>query len=47
MITSIVLTGEYSIGIDKNDRFQVGDKKISLKEVPFVRYRFDLQPRYS
>lgn len=41
MITSIVLTGEYSIGIDKNDRFQVGDKKISLKEVPFVRYRFD------
>ncbi len=41
MITSIVVTGEYSIGIDKNDKFQVGDKKIGLKEVPFVRYRFD------
>ncbi len=39
MVTSIVLLGEYSIGLDKNDKFEVDQKKISVKEVPFVRYR--------
>ncbi len=39
MVTSIVLTGEYTIGIDKNEKFQINGKKISIKDVPFVRYR--------
>jgi hypothetical protein len=39
MVSSIVLTGEYTVGIDKNERFQIDGKKMSLKDVPFVRYR--------
>lgn len=41
MITSIVLTGTHKIGIDSYGKFMVGDVKVSTKEVPFVRYRFD------
>lgn len=39
MVTSILLKGEYSIGVDGHEKFQINGKKISLKEVPFVRYR--------
>lgn len=41
MITSIVLTNTHKIGIDSNGKFMVGDTKVSIKEVPFVRYRFN------
>ena len=41
MITSIVLKDRYNIGVDNNERFQLGDNKVKLDEVPFVRYRFE------
>lgn len=40
MNTSIVLTGMHSIGVDSTGRFMVKDTKVSIKDVPFVRYRF-------
>ena len=40
MNTSIVLTDKHSIGVDSNGKFMVKDAKVSIKEVPFVRYRF-------
>lgn len=41
MISSICLTGRYKIVPDGHGKFTVKDNKLSLKEVPFVRYRFD------
>lgn len=41
VIISLVLTGRHSIGIDTNGWFKVGTKKVNIKEVPFVRYRFE------
>lgn len=41
MITSIVLTDTHKVGLDSYGRFMVGEEKVSIKEVPFVRYRFD------
>lgn len=41
MVTSIVLTGEHKIELDKHERFIVDGAKINIKEVPFVRYRFN------
>lgn len=41
MISSICLTGRYNIVPDGHGKFTVNDNKLSLKEVPFVRYRFD------
>lgn len=40
MVTSIVLTGTHTIGTDTYGKFMVQDTKVSIKEVPFVRYRF-------
>ena len=40
MITSLVLTDTYKIGMDSYNKFMVKDVKVSIKEVPFVRYRF-------
>jgi len=36
-----MLTGRHTIGIDSNGWFKVGTKKVNIKEVPFVRYRFE------
>ncbi len=41
MIISIALTDKHNIGLDSYDRFLVGEEKVSIKEVPFVRYRFE------
>lgn len=40
MISSIVVSGEYNIGVNANGKFQMGDIEMSVKDVPFVRYRF-------
>lgn len=40
MISNLVLTGRYKIGLDKNDKFIMDDSKLSTKDVPFIRYRF-------
>ena len=42
MITSIVLTGMYNIGISDTGKIKTPDGvTISIKDIPFVRYRFD------
>lgn len=41
MITSIVLTNTHKVGVDSNGKFMVGETKVSIKDVPFVRYRFN------
>lgn len=40
MIISIALSDKHKIGLDNHDRFLVDDTKVSIKEVPFVRYKF-------
>ena len=42
MITSILLTGMYNIGINKNNKIQTPDGiTVDIKDIPFVRYKFD------
>lgn len=41
MIQSIVMRGMHHIGTDQKGKFNIGDIKTSIKEVPFVRYRFE------
>lgn len=41
MIISLVLKDRYSIKTDNTGKFLLGNKKVSVKEVPFIRYRFD------
>ena len=42
MVTSIVLTGKYNIGISSSNKILTPDGiTINLKDIPFVRYRFD------
>lgn len=42
MITSIVLTGMYKIGISATNKIKTPDGvTIELKDIPFVRYRFN------
>lgn len=41
MITSLVFTGKHNVGVNSHGNIKVDDKKISLKEIPFIRYRFD------
>lgn len=42
MVTGIALTGMYHIGVSANNKMQTPDGiTIELKDVPFVRYRFD------
>ncbi len=41
MIINLVITGGHKIKLDKKGRFKVKDVKTSLKEIPFIRYRFD------
>lgn len=40
MITSIVLPERYKIGVDKFGKFNLDDIKLSIRDIPFVRYRF-------
>ena len=42
MITSIVLTGKYNIGISTSNKIKLPNGVIvDVKDIPFVRYRFD------
>lgn len=41
MIKSLVLKGKYSIDVDQYERIEVDGKKLSLKDIPYVRYVFD------
>lgn len=42
MVASIVVTGRYSIGQNASGKIDTGEQKLSvLKEIPFVRYRFE------
>ncbi len=42
MVTSIVLTGTYNIGISATGKIKTPDNiTIDIKDIPFVRYRFD------
>ena len=42
MVTSIVLTGKYNIGMNSNKKIKVDDQTLSVeKDVPFIRYRFE------
>lgn len=42
MITSLVLTGKYNIGMNSQKKILVDDTIISVeKDIPFIRYRFD------
>ena len=41
MIISLVLNGMYNIGLDGNNRVEIDDKKVSIKDIPYVRYKFD------
>lgn len=41
MIVSLRLTGPHRIDITKNGKFNYKDEKLSIKEIPFVRYNFD------
>lgn len=40
MVTSLVFTGHHNIGIE-NEKFMLNGDKNSIKDVPFVRYRFE------
>lgn len=42
MVTSIMLTGMYNIGISSNNKIQTPEGVIvDLQDIPFIRYRFD------
>lgn len=41
MITSIVITDKYSIGVNSNNKIKVDGHLISISEIPFIRYRFE------
>lgn len=31
----------YNIGLDGNNRVEIDDKKVSIKDIPYLRYKFD------
>jgi hypothetical protein len=41
MISSIVLTDMHNVGINNKNKFQVDTNLMDIKDVPFVRYRFN------
>lgn len=41
MIQSIVVTDRFKIGVNSKDGIKLGEHKMTTKEVPFFRYRFD------
>lgn len=40
MITSIVLTDKYNVGVNSNNKIKLDGHLLSLTDIPFVRYRF-------
>lgn len=40
MILSLKLTGPHNIGVDSLNRINVNDSKLSVKDIPYVRYAF-------
>ena len=41
MIASLVLTGKYNVGISESGKVKIDGNTLSLKDIPFIRYRFD------
>ena len=41
MIISLMLEDRYKIGVNSNGKFTINNKNEDIKDVPFVRYRFD------
>jgi len=41
MITNLMITGEHKITADKNGKLSIGENNVSVKEIPFVRYRLN------
>lgn len=40
MVASLVLTGQYNVGLNSNGKTKVDGHLLSLTDIPFVRYRF-------
>ena len=40
MISSIVVTDTFKIGVNENGKFRMGEHLMNVTDVPFVRYRF-------
>lgn len=40
MVSSLVLTGKYTIGINSKNKIKVDGHLLSLDDIPFIRYRF-------
>lgn len=40
MISSIVIAGKHNVNVNEYGKFYCGDTLMSVKDVPFVRYRF-------
>lgn len=40
MISSIVVTDTFKIGVNENGKFKMGEHLMNVTDVPFVRYRF-------
>jgi len=38
MVTSIKLKGMYNVGVSSSKNIKIADNKVSLKDIPFVRY---------
>lgn len=41
MITSLMVSGEYKIELDKNEKLTIDGNKIGIREIPVLRYRFE------
>lgn len=41
MVTSIVVKGRFNIGVNSKDKIYIEEKHVALKDIPFVRYRFN------
>ena len=39
MITNLLITGEHKIKLGKSQKLAFGDSKVSVKEIPLVRFR--------
>lgn len=41
VVVSLALTGKHNIFVDKHNKLTVEGTKISIKDIPFIRYRFN------
>lgn len=39
MITNLLITGEYTINLGRSQKLSFGDVKVSVKNIPFIRFR--------